>query len=229
MLPVGERLAWISMVLVTKARRREGLGTKLLKRCLEETVASGRIAGLDATEQGRPIYLPLGFRDLYPISRWHFDGVAQSAKPIPSNIRLRPVAAADLPKLALYDQAASRMERATLLSHLSSRQPHRAWIAEDPSAAIVGFVLGREGRTATSLGPIAADNEDIAITLITKAADAGPGPFIMDVPQEHRQLSAWLAARGATSPRGYMRMARGEVVGLDDPQRLFAIAGPELG
>src|ERR1044071_4974642 len=74
-LPLGDRLAWISMVLVTKALRRGGVGTALLKRCIAEVQASGAVAGLDATEQGRPIYLPLGFRDLYKISRWHFDGV----------------------------------------------------------------------------------------------------------------------------------------------------------
>jgi GNAT superfamily N-acetyltransferase len=227
-LPVGERLAWISMVLVTKARRREGLGTTLLKRCLEEAAATGRVAGLDATEQGRPIYLPLGFSDLYPISRWHFDAVARSGTQDPS-IHLRPVAPDDLLRLAQYDRVASSMDRVALLSHLSARQPHRAWLAEDRSGPIVGFVLGREGRTATSLGPLVADSEDIAIALMDKAARTGSGPFIMDVPQMHRQLSAWLVAGGATSPRGYMRMARGEVAGLGDPRRLFAIAGPELG
>ena len=72
-LPLGQKLAWISMVLVTQARRRDGVGTSLLKRCIDEVKANGAVAGLDATEQGRPIYLPLGFRDLYKIARWHFD------------------------------------------------------------------------------------------------------------------------------------------------------------
>ncbi len=72
-LPLGQKLAWISMVLVTKDRRRGGVGTGLLKRCIDEVQDGGAVAGLDATEQGRPIYLPLGFRDLYPITRWHFD------------------------------------------------------------------------------------------------------------------------------------------------------------
>ena len=76
-LPLGDKLAWISMVLVTQARRRGGVGTGLLKRCIAEVQANGAVAGLDATEQGRPIYLPLGFRDLYKISRWHFDGVKE--------------------------------------------------------------------------------------------------------------------------------------------------------
>src|SRR5438445_12154782 len=48
-LPLGQKLAWISMVLVTKERRRGGLGTGLLKRCIEEVRSAGAVAGLDAT------------------------------------------------------------------------------------------------------------------------------------------------------------------------------------
>src|SRR5205823_12769547 len=40
-LPLGDKLAWISMVLVTKSRRRGGVGTGLLKRCIAEGRASG--------------------------------------------------------------------------------------------------------------------------------------------------------------------------------------------
>src|SRR4029077_19628989 len=35
-LPLGDRLAWISMVLVTSTRRRGGIGSRLLKRCIAE-------------------------------------------------------------------------------------------------------------------------------------------------------------------------------------------------
>src|SRR6202008_599453 len=49
-LPLGQKLAWISMVLVTKERRRSGLGTTLLKRCIDEVRGAGAVAGLDATE-----------------------------------------------------------------------------------------------------------------------------------------------------------------------------------
>jgi hypothetical protein len=121
------------------------------------------------------------------------------------------------------------MSRGALLAHLSARQPSRAWIAEDASGAMAGFVLGREGRVATSLGPVVAEAEEIAIALIAQAAAGGTGPFIIDVPQAHRELAGWLEAEGGTTPRGYVRMTLGEVPGLDDPRRLFAIAGPELG
>src|SRR5215471_12306468 len=43
-LPLGQKLAWISMVLVTKSRRRGGLGTTLLKRCIEDVRRAGAVA-----------------------------------------------------------------------------------------------------------------------------------------------------------------------------------------
>jgi GNAT superfamily N-acetyltransferase len=228
-LPLGQRLAWISMVLVTKERRRSGFGTGLLKHCIEEVRSAGAVAGLDATEQGRPIYLPLGFRDLYPISRWHFGHAKDTAIPPPAGVSLRPIGPADLPKLALYDRPLTGMERPAILAHLALRQPGRAWIAEDRAGKIAGFVLGREGRMATSLGPVVADREAIGLALIAKAAASAPGPFIIDVPQVHRAVRAWLEGQGATTPRGYMRMTLGDAKGLDDPTHLFALAGPELG
>jgi GNAT superfamily N-acetyltransferase len=219
-LPLGDKLAWISMVLVTKARRRGGVGTGLLKRCIAEVQANGAVAGLDATEQGRPIYLPLGFRDLYKISRWHFDG----AKEIPPASTVRPMTAADLPAVLAYDRIRSGMERSQLLTHLATRQPAMAFIADSG-----GFVLGREGRTAYSIGPVIADDEATGLALVAKAASSVPGPFIIDVPDAHADIRRWLERQGGVSPRGYVRMTLGVAPGLDDPGHVFALAGPELG
>ena len=96
-LPLGQKLAWISMVLVTRGRRRSGLGSGLLKHCIDEVRSTGAVAGLDATEQGRPIYRPLGFRDLYRISRWHLDRMKDATVRPPAGTKLRPVGPADLP------------------------------------------------------------------------------------------------------------------------------------
>lgn len=228
-LPLGQKLAWISMVLVTKDRRRFGLGSGLLKRCITEVREADAVAGLDATEAGRPIYLKLGFHDLYAISRWHLDRVKDGAVTPPAGIVVRPFAIADLPKLATYDRPLSGMERPTILAHLAMRQPGLAFVAETASGRLAGFALGREGRFATSLGPVVADSEAIALALIARATNSVPGPFILDVPDAHLEIRAWLEDQGAVSPRGYMRMTLGEAKRLDDPSHVFALAGPELG
>ena len=58
-LPLGQSIWWISMLLVAEQWRRHGHGTHLLARCMAEIAAAGAAMGLDATEFGRPIYLPL--------------------------------------------------------------------------------------------------------------------------------------------------------------------------
>src|SRR5215467_10487981 len=83
-LPLGPAVCWLSMVLVTQPMRGQGLGTRLLSRCLAEVEASGAAAGLDATELGRPVYLPLGFRDVYALSRWHVPRGARQLLPPPA-------------------------------------------------------------------------------------------------------------------------------------------------
>jgi hypothetical protein len=120
------------------------------------------------------------------------------------------------------------MERPALLTHLSARQPKMAWITEE-GGRLTGFVLGREGRTARSIGPVIAEDEKAGLALIAKAASSVAGPFIIDVPVAHTEIRAWLERQGAVSPRGYMRMTLGTAPGLDDPSHVFALAGPELG
>src|SRR6185503_8824848 len=129
-LPLGPAISWISMVLVTKPARRRGLGSRLLQRCLAEVEASGVAAGLDATELGRPVYLPLGFRDVYPLSRWRAEAGPRRAVEPPAGIRMRPATAQDLARIAACDEASSGFDRSHILTHLLSRAPALARVAE---------------------------------------------------------------------------------------------------
>src|SRR5262249_29853908 len=56
-LPVGRKLAWISMVLVTERRRRAGLGGTLLRRGIDERRSHGAGAGGPVPRRARRGYL----------------------------------------------------------------------------------------------------------------------------------------------------------------------------
>jgi GNAT superfamily N-acetyltransferase len=225
-LPLGPRLSWLSMVLVTATHRRKGLGTRLLKRCLAHVEAQGAAAGLDATELGRPVYLPLGFRDLYRISRWSLPD-AGAVVPPPDAVRLRPMEASDVAAVAAYDSARSALDRGYIVGHLRERRPDLAWLAER-DGHIAGYAAGREGRIATSVGPIVAGDEWTALALASHALASTPGPFLLDVPDSHSGFARWLREAGATAPRYFIRMLRGDVPGLADDRHVFALAGAEL-
>lgn len=226
--PLGPAISWISMVLVTKAERGKGHGTRLLRRCIAEIDATGRAMGLDATEFGRPIYLPLGFRDIYPLSRWSVPAGVRMAVDAPAGITIRSAGAQDLARIVDFDRVLSGLDRAAVLRDLLARAPGLAHVAVRGDGNLVGYVLGRDGHRAGHIGPVVADHEACGLALATRALVNAPGPAILDVPDQHGILRQWLEAQGASAPRGFMRMLRGTVPALEDGTRVYALAGPEL-
>jgi ribosomal protein S18 acetylase RimI-like enzyme len=224
-LPQGPQVSWISMVLVARRHRRRGLGTMLLRRCVEAVQARGAVPGLDATELGRPVYLPRGFRDLYPISRWRLDR-APTPLSAPPGCTIRTMREDDLAAVAAFDAPRTRTDRAATLRYLHTRVPDHACVAEQ-DGRIVGYALGRPGRKTAQAGPVVAESADVALALLSRVAALGP-PVILDVPDMHGAVTDWLTAHGAVRERGFVRMTLGTVPGLDDPSAIFALAGPEL-
>ncbi len=227
-LPLGPAISWISMVLVTKPARRQGLGSRLLQRCLAEVEASGVAAGLDATELGRPVYLPLGFRDVYPLSRWRAEAGARRPVAPPPGVRVRPATAQDLPRIVACDHRSSGFARGRILKHLLQRAPALARIAERADGSLAGYALGRNGHSAMHIGPVVADDEAIGLALLGSAMASTTDPVILDVPDRHEAVRQWLTDQGATAPRTFMRMLRGPFPAIEDAGKVFALAGPEL-
>ena len=228
-LPYGGLFAWISMVLVTLDFRRQGIATALLGRCAEFLQKKGFTPGLDATEDGRPVYLPLGFHDIYRLSRLTTERVAplQNAPPT-TGFEIRGVGEDDLEALFGYDQPLFGADRSPILQNLQQRQPGRAFLAER-RGRIVGYVLGREGREADQVGPLVAEESQIAVALAHRALANLPRRVYMDVADHHTALISWLAGIGLVHQRPYTRMIQGGDRPFDDPDKIFSIAGPELG
>jgi GNAT superfamily N-acetyltransferase len=227
-LPLGPTITWLSMVLVTQPARGQGLGTRLLSRCLAEVEASGAAAGLDATELGRPIYLPLGFRDVYPLSRWYAPQGVRQAVPPPGGIAVRAATPGDLARICAYDPPRSGFERAAILANLLARAPALARVAERADGSLAGYALGRDGYRALHVGPVVAEDEAIGRAILGSALAATDRPVIADVPDQHASIRRGLADQGASAPRGFMRMLRGRSARIEDGSRIFALAGPEL-
>jgi hypothetical protein len=227
-LPLGPRVSWISMVLVTAPERRRGHGTRLLRRCIAAVEATGRAMGLDATELGRPVYLPLGFRDLYTISRWSVPTAPATGVAPPPGIAIGPAGPDDLDRIAEYDRGCSGLERRAVLDDLLGRAPHLALVAERANGSLAGFGLGRDGHRATHVGPVMAEEPAVGLALLGRALAGVGGPAILDVPDRHGPIREWLQAQGATAPRSFMRMLRGSAPAVEDASRIVAVAGPEL-
>jgi GNAT superfamily N-acetyltransferase len=218
--PIG----WISMVLVARAYRRRGIATDLIARCVDILQKKGIAPGLDATEAGRLVYEPLGFRPIYALTRREVSRAQPGGATVGS---VRPATSDDLARIIAYDARVFGLDRAHILRHLQTRAPALAHVAES-QGALRGFVLGRDGRRATQIGPLMADDAETAIGLARAALGDVEGPTYIDSLDGQRAFNEYLTSCGFSVQRGFTRMVVGRDQPFDDPRRTFAIAGPEL-
>ena len=229
MLPYGREFAWISMVLVTASERRQGLARWLLYNCIDELVAQKLVPLLDATPAGRTVYVGLGFHDCWTMCRLVAGAVRDapfSFEPVAATIRA--MEERDWPAITDYDKAVFGADRSALLRRFAGRLPAASLVAEHQDR-IIGYLLGRDGRKFSQLGPLVAADERVATALLAQAIASVPGPLAIDLPDRHMTLSAWLGSLGFKAERPLTRMAYGRSQSFDDCAQLFAIAGPELG
>lgn len=219
--------AWISMVLVTPAWQRRGLAMRLMRTAIATITGQGRVPVLDATPAGRQVYRQLGFRDAWGFRRLVLTQAGFRAGP-PPDVVLRTIASGDWPSIAAFDRPAFGADRSIVLRHLAGRLPAAAWLAER-KGRIVGFVLGRDGQRANQIGPLAAEDPNIAAALLARAAQDLRPPIYIDVPDAQADLRRQLEAYGATVERPLTRMAHERDTAFGDAALVFAVAGPELG
>lgn len=238
-LPYEDRFAWISMVLVLPDQRGKGLAARLLRHALQDLAARRLLPLLDATPDGRPVYLKQGFVDAWGFQRWRRRATANRESPAPeitTNMAARPLLEADWPQLQAADAQAFGASRLRLLRALAQRTPQAAWVAEGENA-LRGYVLAREGRTALQLGPLLADDEDTAIGLLAAALGSMQRSgntlgrdVIVDLCDGRQRLAAWLRAQGFVPERPFTRMVHGaQNQAPGDARRVCLVAGPELG
>ena len=215
LLPYTRREAWISMVLVTKSRRRQGLATRLVDACLDAAMRLGLTAWLDATPAGAAVYGPLGFSPTIQLRRLRLEGIAS------------PGASSDLPpgKLGDFiscDINAMGFDRRDLIIELSGRTGSRLLSTNDAMALV------REGRTARHIGPVFAENPDSALALVGDIAASESGPHLIDAVADQTIFLDGLMRAGWTLERSFQRMRFGRAASQAG-ELPFAVAGPEFG
>jgi GNAT superfamily N-acetyltransferase len=227
-VPFSGRFGWISMILVTAEYRRRGLATQSMRSCIDALMGKGIVPALDATPEGRHVYLPLGFKDVYPITRFFAERPGAVEAHRSSAPTVRPMREGDVLAVSAYDARQFGADRAFMLTHLHGRLPAAAHIAEG-RGGIRGFVLGRDGRASTQIGPLVAEDAATAIALLRAALAGITGPVCIDLGNAH-QAVVEAVTRASFGPQfPFIRMIHGRSQPFDDPQRVVAIAGPELG
>jgi hypothetical protein len=220
-LPYGADFAWISMVLVHPAHRRKGHASRLLRTAIADLANRGLTPILDATPAGRAVYRREGFEDRWGFSRLFLQDAFRQKEPA---IAARRLEESDWRWVMPLDEKAFGAGREPLLRSLAARLPEAAWVCEGR-----GFVLGREGREARQVGPVVALDREAADALLLHALQAVRAPLFVDVSDHASGLRVFLQAGGFRFQRPFTRMVRGARRAPGDEQRVFLVAGPELG
>ncbi len=211
-LPYPPDFGWVSMVLVTKDYRRQGLATTLLQSAVDFLLAENLVPMLDATPAGKAVYSQMGFDEVERLDRWFRTGSGQNAKGVP-----------DIEPCASLDLAAFGADRTCLLKDFAAR---------DGSLLLGtggGYAVRRRGRLYSQIGPVVAENVEDACRLLRTILATSGGPLVIDVPAHLTGVQGELAANGFSIQRPLYRMARKRPRGFGDPSLCFAIAGPEFG
>lgn len=220
------RFAWIGMVLVHPERRRRGIGRSLLTASLE-ALADVETIKLDATPAGQPLYAQLGFVEEYGLSRLLAATPQWGPRPAaPTPVPLRP---RDLDAVAALDTPVFGMPRPAVLKAWFERCPQAAWgLWRD--GRLEGYAMGRPGANCALIGPVIAATEADASALAEAVGRSFPGQAVgIDMLSRHGGFQAWLEASGFVCQRPFTRMYRGPNRDPGQPERQWAVLGPEIG
>jgi len=220
------KFSWIGMVLVDPAERRQGLGTKLLQEALGIPRWQQSI-GLDATPAGREVYLKLGFVDDCRLSR--METVVSAGIARGDQNPARRMVESDWQAVCELDRAVFGADRRTLLEWLFDAAQEYAW-GIFRGEKLLGFTLGRHGFNFEQLGPVVAEDREVAAQLVSACLAEQTGKtFILDATLHDEEWRQWLESAGFREQRPFIRMFRGEVPVRQESGRQFAILGPEFG
>lgn len=221
----GAELAWIGMILVHPDLRRRGVASTLIRHGLEFIqTARIRCARLDATEQGRQVYLKLGFEDDQPIGRY----LCPNSMDLPI-AKLPSIEEDDWKNIGCLDLDVMGADRLRLLKFLA----HDGVTAVMKSAQEVqGYGFARPGFNASFLGPIVAKDIDcarsLALSLLAKLPRGSDGVY-WDVLTDNAAARELIESLGFRIERRLMRMRCGVPERPGELKKIFGAAGFETG
>ncbi len=239
----GTEMAWIGMMLVHPAARRQGIGRELMHRAIDYLKVRGvRAIGLDATPAGRPLYEQLGFHVSSEWQRWQYQlDAPASGSPVLLEQAIHSLARRADSAVDGGEQGNLRLDsNPEIDSHLREldRQAFGvdrwSWIEQlCQSSQLVasdqGYGLLRRGRVASYLGPVVATDTSVAQSLIERLLASCTISCLWDVPSTNPQAEALVRQLGFEPLRVLYRMWLDQVGPRGEPQQLFAISDPATG
>lgn len=211
----------IAKMIVAPNAQRQGVGAAILDALLAEAEQrSIDTLGLVATPLGQPLYASRGFSVTAEVAV--FIGTAVLDRPTELTQLLPEIEAA----IALERQFIACSRAAMLRGRFREASATAVYRASEGTAR--GFALATAKGPYALVGPVIAENEEVARALVRAIFASHAGAVRIDVPTEQTAFRAWIASLGLPEKGVRPEMARGGKLPWQVPQR-FALATQAWG
>jgi GNAT superfamily N-acetyltransferase len=176
----NNEFGFMGLFIVHKDFRNQGIGNKLwqLRRdLLINRLNSSASIGMDGVVQMQAFYNKGGFNLAYRDERYEFNSAT-----IPFSTDVSIIHKADYENIMAYDAAYFGCRRSIFLENWLSMPQSKA-IKYTKDSIIVGYAVIRKAETGYKIGPLFANNENIAEELFKSCLSFAPNDLVfLDIP-----------------------------------------------
>ncbi len=223
--PYGE-YGFFGELIVIKEMRGRGFGLLLTANALDYLANSGaKQIYLDGDHGAIGLYERLRFRKICRSLRF------RGAPPGVRHPSIRPATAGDLPLLEELDRAAFGEDRSFFLRRTWDKHRRLCFVYET-NGRVEGFIFGRRGDTALTVGPwLATEAIPDPLALVHHMAAENEGSTLrIGVMESHESCAALLRShRSFEETESSWRMVQGPSERLGNHKHLFSIGSPAKG
>jgi len=217
--------ATIGLVIVSDDYQGQGIGRRLMEKALD--ACQSRTPMLNATLAGAPLYTSQGFIEFGRIQQHQGQAHGPAPEPLAEGEVCRPLQQADRTRQLALANAASGLERKTVLTELQDVVEHSVGIERD--GQLHAFALLRPFGRGRCIGPVVAENPAQARHLIATLLALVPDAFVrIDIPADSG-LGEWLVSAGLKQVDTVAQMARGTPPQAVNGVRQFALVTQAMG
>jgi ribosomal protein S18 acetylase RimI-like enzyme len=222
--PFGESFATVGMVITSPRLQAQGAGRELMEMIFTQT--GSRDLRLTSTKAGYRLYRSLGFEAIGRVFQ-HQGKALPPSVPVAAPPGLRPVVPGDLAALVALDASAYGADRSRVITALLATS---VGTLLERDGAVVGFALCRPFGRGHVVGPIVAEDDEMAMALLSPHVETHQGEFLrVDTAQEQGAFGAFLESCGLTIFDTVTPMIRGRSHGPDGAARIFGLVNQALG